>query len=329
MNGEINLKHFLARGYVTKSDRILSLCIPFYHGIIANRVFSQLIKQNSGLSDSQESTIISPYRGNNAVAKKIQIHLQSAPQDAIVAVLVHGSIGELNEIEYSDFDGIILIDTNKIKFTSQLQELRRIIKKTELLFLEQDALQHHGWAIFTTTDLLAFKDHLFPFDLIRNSKCLFPNKEFAVAFHIQSENYQYKLLLKRLCNSILHKINHLQHLKNLYLFKNLLSEIMLLPSAFLQAKNNKSINKRDSFSNFKNEFPGIDTQIIDWSSGIRKNWRQEKLTFKTTLFHQFRKSGITLSFLAPKTPQTIVQQLNEDWKQQVIRLCETLLKNVG
>lgn len=327
MNGEINLKQFLAKGYVTKRDRILAIFIPFYGEIIANRIFSDFKKRLLKNQTSLESTAIAPYQGNNATAKKIQSQFQSTPHDAIAAALVHGSIGDLNEMEYSDFDGILLIDTSKIYNATQLHELRQLIKKTELIFLEQDAIQHHGWAIFTIADLYQFDDHLFPLDIIRKSKCLFPSKEIVLNAAIHSESNQYKILLKSLCASILHKTNHLTTLKNQYIFKNLLSEIMLLPSAFLQAKYYKSIQKRDSFSMFKIDFPDIDAEIFDWSSEIRLHWKQEKITFKTKLFHRFKEAGISLSILAPKTPHTIFNQLNDNWKRRVAVLCESLLKN--
>lgn len=329
MNGEINLKHFLAKGYVTKRDRILSLLIPFYEIILSNRIFSQLKKQHPTARFISESTTIASYQGNNVAAKKIQSQFQAKPNDAIVVALVHGSIGDLNEIAYSDFDGVIIIDTHKIQHATQLHELRQLIKKTELIFLEQDTLQHHGWEIFTLADLLQFEDHLFPYDLIRKSKSLFPNKEIVLEAHINSENDQYKLLLRRLCTSIFYKTKHLHTLKNQYIFKNLLSEIMLLPAAFLQAKYSKSIQKRESFSTFKNEFPDIDPEIFNWSSEIRLKWTQEKMTFNTQLFHRFKDAGIPLSFLAPKTPQTILRQLNESWRQQVVKLCDTLLRNAN
>lgn len=66
---------------------------------------------------------------------------------------MHGSIGDGNEIEYSDFDGILIIDPREIKSAKHLFELHQLIKKTELLFFEQDALQHHGWAIFLLDEL--------------------------------------------------------------------------------------------------------------------------------------------------------------------------------
>jgi hypothetical protein len=329
MNGEINLKHFLAKGYVTKRDRILTFIIPFYGIIIAHRIFSDFEKQKPNAPTTIKCTKINIYRGENPTAKKIQSQLQTTPHDAILAALVHGSIGDLNEIEFSDFDGILLIDTSKIQHALQLHELRQLIKKTESLFLNQDALQHHGWAIFTNAELLQFSDHLFPLDIIIKSKCLFPNEEYVLKAQVFSENEQYKILLKHLCASILRKTNHLNTLKNQYIFKNLLSEIMLLPSAFLQAKNYKSIEKRHSFSTLKKEFSEIDAEILDWSSEIRLNWKQEKLTFKTKLFHRFKDAGILISYLAPKTPETIIHQLNDSWRLRVVKLCENLLKNAA
>jgi hypothetical protein len=328
MNGEITIKHFLARGYVTKRDRFLSLIIPFYSIIIANRIFSCLEKQHPEIPTTSENTVIAPYHGSNSAVHKIQTLLQATPHGAIVAALVHGSIGDLNEIAYSDFDGILLIESSKIQSALQLHELRQLIKKSESIFLEQDALQHHGWAIFTTNDLLQFNDHLFPFNIIRESKCIFPGKEISLNAHIHAESEQYKLLLKRLCASIFHKTKHLHTLKNQYIFKNLLSEIMLLPAAFLQAKYYKPIQKQDSFFALHRDFPDIDTDIINWASEIRLNWKQEKINTKTKLFHRLKDAGLPVNFLAPKTPPTIFEQLNEGWKLRVVQLCESLLKNV-
>jgi hypothetical protein len=95
MNGETTLKHFLARGYVTKRDRILSLIIPFYPIIIANRVFSHVEKQYPEVNAKSENTVIAPYQGRNSAAQKIQSLLQATPHNAIGAALVHGSIGDL------------------------------------------------------------------------------------------------------------------------------------------------------------------------------------------------------------------------------------------
>lgn len=326
MNAERNLKLFLEKGYITKLDRKLSLLLPFYSSQIAKRVFSKINTAAHSHAGSYSQVTPSAYKGDNTVVKLIQQQLQESTLTSIKAAIVHGSIGDGNEIGYSDFDGIVIVDANEIKNVKHLLELHQLIKKTELLFFEQDALQHHGWAIFLLNDLRDFKDHLFPLELIQNGKTIFAADGFTIEAQNTSEKDQYKAVLNNLCSSIVHKASHLSTLRNQYIFKNLLSEIMLLPAAFLQAKYNKTISKKESFSNLKNDFPTIDITILNWASDVRLNWAQDSLNLKTQLFHQFKKAGLPISFLAPKTPENILVQLDEKWKLQVILLCNSLLQ---
>lgn len=326
MNAERNLKLFLEKGYVTKLDRKLSLLLPFYSSQIAKRVFSKINSKSHSYAGSYSQVTPSVYTGNNSVVKLIQQQLQESTLTSIKATIVHGSIGDGNEIKYSDFDGILIVDANEIKNAEHLLELHQLIKKTELLFFEQDALQHHGWALFLLNDLVNFKDHLFPLELIQNGKTLFAADGFTIEAQITSEKEQYKIVLNNLCSSIVYKASHLSTLKNQYIFKNLLSEIMLLPAAFLQAKYYKTISKKESFSQLKNNFPAIDSTLLDWASDVRISWVQEPINFKTHLFHRCKKAGFPISFLAPKTPENILIQLDEKWKHQVILLCNSLLQ---
>ncbi len=326
MNAERNLKLFLEKGYVTKLDRKLSLFFPFYTSQIAKRFFSKINTEKHSHSGSYSKVIPTVYEGNNSVVKLIQKQLSKSSLTSLKAALVHGSIGDGNEIKYSDFDGILIVDANEIKNVEHLLELHQLIKKTELLFFEQDALQHHGWALFLVNDLLNFKEHLFPLDLIQNGKTIFVSDGFTIEAKITSEKEQYKIILNNLCSSIVHKASHLSTLKNQYIFKNLLSEIMLLPAAFLQAKYYKTISKKESFSQLKDNFPAIDSTLLDWASDVRINWVQEPINLKTHLFHRCKKAGFPISFLAPNTPENILVQLDEKWKHQVLLLCHSLLK---
>ncbi|MBP6511150.1 MAG: hypothetical protein KA347_00630 [Bacteroidia bacterium] len=325
MNAERNLKLFLEKGYVTSRDRKLSLLFPFYTSHIAQGVFSKISTKTGSPVDTDSKVTPSVYTGNNTVVRLIQQQFHGSTLTAIKAALVHGSIGDGNEIEYSDFDGILIIDPREIKSAKHLFELHQLIKKTELLFFEQDALQHHGWAIFLLDELRDFKDHLFPLDLIQNGKAIYPSTEITLEARISSDRDQYKILLHNLCTSIIHKASQLSTLRNQYIFKNLLSEIMLLPAAFLQAKYLKSISKKESFSKLKNDFPSIDPTILDWVSEVRLNWTQAPINFKTKVFHRSKKAGFPISFLAPKTSKNILVQLDEKWKQEVTLLCKSLL----
>ncbi|MBK9637305.1 MAG: hypothetical protein IPO63_05660 [Bacteroidetes bacterium] len=115
MNAKKNIKLFLEKGYVTKYDRLLSLIMPFYKSRIANHLFSKIGTEISPTTASFPPLIAAMYTGNNSVVKRIQQQLQEATLPAIKAALVHGSIGDENEIGYSDFDGILILDPREIK----------------------------------------------------------------------------------------------------------------------------------------------------------------------------------------------------------------------
>ncbi|MFN0187744.1 MAG: hypothetical protein ACKVQV_03505 [Bacteroidia bacterium] len=325
MNAERNLKLYLEKGYVTKQDRKLLLFLLFYSFQIAKRVFSKINNETKASSGTTSPLTPAAYTGRNSVIKLIQQRLQESSLSSIKAAIVHGSIGDGNEISYSDLDGILIIDPKEIRSAKHLFELHQLIKKTEELFFKQDALQHHGWAIFLMNDFLDFKDHLFPIDLIQNGKTFYAAKGLSLEVRVSSERDQYQIVLQNLCTSIAHKTSHLSTLKNQYIFKNLLSEIMLLPAAFLQAQYSKTISKKESYSILKSDFPAMDSTILDWASDIRKNWVQDPINYKTQLFHQFKRAGFPISFLAPNTPENIRVQLDESWKNKVITLCNSLL----
>lgn len=326
MTNDLKIMRYLEKGFTSRSGKILSLIGNPYSFYLAKKLYA---------SHSPTDTIISPvginitvpaYQGKNACALAIQKVLSSTNHPCIKAAIVHGSIGDENEIPYSDFDGILLIDTAALENAKQLYSLRALIKKTEALFLAQDALQHHGWTLLTTDDLSFFKDHQHPLHLLEYGKVVFPSNSFTFRATVSSEKSQYAYFLKNLCASILRKCQTLTDFKNQYLFKNLLSEIMLLPAAFIQSQKGASVLKKESFEKFKKEYPEINFDLIDEVSALRRSWEQQPVSRKTRWFHTLKELGILVSFLVPKTPDHLLQKVDTAFKRRVIDFCEMLLK---
>jgi len=325
MNDKGVLKTYLKKGFINKMDRIFTFIAPNYSLKIAKRIFSDYKSEEFVTTESTKTINFSYYKGNNECAKIIKNLIEARPHPSIKAALVHGSIADENDISYSDFDGILLIDSSKIKNASQLFELRSVIAKTEQIMYSQDALQHHGWEIFTLEELLQFKDHAFPLDLILEVKTLYFSGEPMIDVKSKSLVSEYPKSLESICHSLKRKCESGNFDRDAYYFKNLMSEIMLLPALFLQAKRGKSILKKDSFSEIKRSYPNINISLIDQVSHIRLGWTQEEIKFRTQMFHRFRKAGIYLSFLAPQVSEEIKAFCGKNLALEIGKLCDELL----
>ncbi len=328
MLNDLQIKQYLEKGFNSKSGRFLRIFGKPYQRILAHKIFSKSPSIIENKKNTEYKFTIHQYHGKNRCAIALKELFLNSNHPAIVTVIVHGSIADENEICYSDFDGILVIDTTEIKSANSLYKLRELIKKTKKIIFQQDALQHHGWMILTKQDLLHFEDQLHPLHLLQKGSVLFPTKSITLQASICSKRHQYKNQLIKLETSILKKCHNLKELKNQYLLKNLLSEIMLLPVTFLQAQKGTSIQKKESFELLKSEYPDINLSLIDSVSLMRIQWTQKKVNSKTKLFHFLKESGISTPFLAPKTPKRIYQQLNETWKTQILELCENLIKKL-
>ncbi|MBK9319323.1 MAG: hypothetical protein IPM91_11160 [Bacteroidetes bacterium] len=323
MKAEDFIRLYLEKGSVKKADRAISLIIKNYTSRdIEERVLQSI--PSASRTNHIFTTTIQPeiYTGKNPVVKDIVSRFSEAKSAAIVMVLVHGSISTSEEINYSDFDGIILIDESKLTGAGELQQLRKLIAGTEQLMFRQDALQHHGWKVFLRNDFSDYPDAEFPLELLRTGKIIYPAQASPIKVNIVNTHQHYKNSFDSILQSIKKKCR--KPPSDLFKFKILCSEIMLLPALFLQAMHNKTHSKKESFDHLKSQFPTIKTELIDQVSTLRHQWKQPEFNFTLSAFHTFRKSGIYLEALAPAIPEEIRKELNPDWYGRVSLLCDHL-----
>ncbi len=323
MRAEDFLRIYLEKGSVKKADRLLGLFIKNYTSRDIEKQVLETISTTSRINHLFNATIQPEmYKGNNPVVKDIVSRFSTVKSEAIVLVLVHGSLSTSEEINYSDFDGIILIDESKITGVGELKQLRKLIAGTEQLMFRQDALQHHGWKLFLRSDFSDYPDAEFPLELLSTGKIIYPAYASPIKVNIVDTHQHYKNSFDSILQSIKKKC--LKPPSDLFKFKILCSEIMLLPALFLQAMHNKTYSKKESFDQLKSQFPTIKTELIDQVSTLRYQWKQPEFNYTLSIFHAFRKSGIYLQALAPALPEEIRNEITPDWYRRVSRLCDHL-----
>lgn len=323
MTPEDRIKRFLEKGSSQKRERLIQL---FYTHYINRKVLDQSIRNlkeaTFSIPSHGETIEVTSYKGTNNTAVKIASLFNQLKPPAVLHVIVHGSISSNDEINYSDFDGILIIDEQKIESINDIIKLRKLIVQTEELMYEQDALQHHGWKIFLRKDFANYPDDDFPLDLIKTGTTIYPVQSPAIRATIKTAFLHYERGFYSLTNSILKKCSNKP--KDLFAFKVLCSEIMLLPAFFLQAIWKKTVAKKESFSLMHQFFILPNQDIIEQVSQWRSTWQQPEMNAVLHLFHTLRKSGIYIPTLAPDIPSNIKSELTADWYHKTEMLCKTL-----
>jgi hypothetical protein len=226
--------------------------------------------------------------------KKLSYLIKKKYPRLFVAVLAHGSVGSNEIVSYSDFDGLLIVKNNY----KNSRFLKKFKKESLRLIYEFDALQHHGWFEMYEEDLLQFPQTYFPYELFEHASLIYPEKvEFEITF---PEKINYSDPFYNLCASLNRKIQQNFYPKNSYQLKSYLSEIMLLPTLYLQSKYQKGIFKKHSFTLIQSHFSQELLTPVVMASKWRLEWRQKQLSNAQKLLLQL-------------LPISIFRKLNEKY----------------
>ena len=272
------------------------------------------MKKNKNIKKNIE---IYPYGYDFKLVNKLKSLIKKSYTELFDAVIVHGSVSTNEIINYSDFDGLLIL---KDEFENT-ESFKKFIRESHFLIFDFDPLQHHSWFIIKKSQLKNYDPTYFPIELFKYSKTIFP--EDKIQFKIQlNKNINYLEPFDKLSNSIKKNIYSSNYLKNSYELKSLLSQIMLLPSFYLQAKLNVGVYKKESFELAKYDFDDLLWYPIALSSEIRSIWSYEINWFQKMLSIS-NNNIIKLLYkrkLAPKINHKIKILLTKQFKISVIRL---------
>lgn len=266
------LIRYLEHGCLSKADRLRAIFdVERIERVNASRIFS---RQEPTVNQGYCRIPLDVLRTPDTVSQQILSYLQATAHPAIEAAIVHGSVATKEIVAYSDYDAVLVIEPGKIASAEELFSLRKIIRETNELMRQQDALQHHGWQVILVPQFNEYPDDQFPIIALQSGAVLYPQSSYTLAFKFSLAKQQYKSGFNRLADSIEKKISSGSYLSSFYAFKNLISEFLLLPAVYIQAKTNVGVEKKDSFQLIHETYQHINWQFLDEVSALRSAWTQ-------------------------------------------------------
>tara|TARA_Y100000591_G_C21802835_1_gene683101 strand:+ start:134 stop:853 length:720 start_codon:yes stop_codon:yes gene_type:complete len=238
---------------------------------------------------------------------------------------VHGSISSNEIVPYSDFDGLIIL---KDRY-NQSKEIMRFLKQSNKIIHHFDPLQHHDWFIISKSELSSYDNTFLPIEVLSNSKLIYPDINLKLKITLK-ENLDYTSPFHKLVNSLRYKTNIKNYPRNSYQLKSYISEILLLPCIYLQAKHEKGISKKESFPLAASDFKNSEWVVIDIASQIRKNWKFDINIFQRKMAKSNYKIIKTLykKLLAPKIDMQIKNLIPQNFNFLIENLIKKMCENL-
>ena len=274
-NFQDRLAQYINTGSLSKADYLLrgiSVKWTFKKNskyFISN--YCRYIKKRPELQAEPDVVEIQPYRGSNPFVLHMMKYLSRWLRNDLVGAFVHGSLATYEEIAYSDFDALVIIKNEVFSDAARLANTAYLLNRALRIMFAYDPLQHHGWFVLTEQDLKNYKGESLPVAVFPYMKSLLPGKNLL---HIcmNKSGPRSPALFDNLAASTVGKLQAAHYPRNLYDLKSLLSQFMLLPAAYIQARDGHGIFKRESFIEAARDFSRQEWKVMDEVSSIRRNW---------------------------------------------------------
>jgi hypothetical protein len=265
------LSKYVNGGVLSRFDKMICVFGP----AILLRKNAAKMQQAVVASDRPSKSItISPYAGTNEHVLSMREYLARHLEADLAAAFVHGSLGTYEEIPYSDFDGLVIIRDEVFRDTGRLADVAKKLYDARKIMLECDPLQHHGWFVLNENSLLDYPEAYFPLVLLEHAKSILHEGEATIRIQ-PGDNADFRKPFFNLCNSLDRKLDGYQLPGNIYEVKNLLSEFMLLPAFYVQARDKMGVFKKQSFDLARKDFTAEQWKAMDDISFLRNNWKVE------------------------------------------------------
>lgn len=331
------LNNFMNRGYigfVGRAVSLFSLSLSTRMGARDisrefHRVRAALSKRPLEVQTRRHTVDIKPYIGECSCVYEVQSILRPFHNN-LVAAFCHGSVATDEIIPYSDFDGALIIKDTVVASNSKLASLARGLIESRVKMNTFDPLQHHGWIVTTETDLDFYCEAYFPVSLFAEAKALIPAQGLGLCLQLRNSQSEFLAAFDNLSSVLLRRFEGGTEFKNSYEAKAVLSQLMLIPALFLQAKRLRSCSKAESFAIAKEYFDDEIWRIMDEVSAIRANWQLDDLNRISRVAARLRSwRPILLSRFAPRLAPETAQQISELRAVDILRLLREMRNVVG
>lgn len=316
------LDAYVNGGCFSRADKVCSILserLPFTRN--AARVCGAHHDFRTALGDYRgpaTTVSIAPYRGQNQFVRRMTEYLDGAFRNELVGAYVHGSLATEEEIEYSDFDALVIIRDHVFQQASALADVALRLSRARTIMLESDPLQHHGWFVLTESDLRFHSDATFPQALFAECRSLMSAGANDLALTPRPSTNETRAVFNQLASSCLQMIRRRPLPVTAYQTKCMLSQFMLLPALYLQTRDGDGIAKKRSFEVARLDFTPQEWTCMDHVSAIRERWHIPMSRFDRMVLQRSAlvRTTVTKS-VSPKTPENIQVQLTPQLLEQM------------
>jgi hypothetical protein len=263
-----NLSKYLSFGYTNRISKYLSVVLP--DRLIFSLFVENHISKKNAIQNNIFTIELQSLKSSSPITEELKAICNSYNFEKSIALVVFGSIASEELTNYSDFDGALIYDEREFINHTSIINLKRLTEKINLTAHLQDCLQHHGILVIGKNELIENSDEVIN-NLIIESKFIYGASEINLSKYSKAD---YGRTLKKLVHSIQKKIIQEHLWENQYFFKNMLSELLLLPCSYLQYQNKKYISKKDSFEEIKSKIQPNELALVNKLENIRNNWKQ-------------------------------------------------------
>jgi hypothetical protein len=252
------------------------------------------------------------YDGGNPQARTLMGELGTL-EPFLAGAYVHGSVATGEEIAYSDFDALVILRDAALGSPATLARVALRLGALRRRMFEYDPLQHHGWFVLAESDLHNYCEAWFPSVLFRHSRSLLPVVGTRVTIRPRDSAVEYRAAFADLAASTLRRIEVGPPSGNAYALKGLLSQFMLLPSLYLQARDGTAVFKRESFALAAMDFPADLWRAMERVSAARLAWQYELSALQRYLLtHRVAQRRLVTRWLRPTTTAALRAMLPPD-----------------
>lgn len=247
----------------------------------------------------------------------------------LAGACVHGSLADGTQVAYSDFDGLVILRHEAFAHPDRLRGICMTLRGLERPMLALDPLQHHGWFVLTEADLAWHCEAYFPAALFRHARWLLPG-DGEVRLRRRDSRAETRAAFVGLAEAVRRKASRSAPATDMYALKSLLSQFMLLPALYLQARDGHGVYKRDSFALARPDFAPALWAPMDEVSAIRRDWHYDLEPWRRALLTRWPAGRrLTTRACPPPIPAAIRARLTPSLWAGMARLAGTMGERAG
>lgn len=325
-------ERYINDGCTSRRDLIVSVVFPALPFRLNARSLIREIQDARALplqSWAEQILQLEPYSGDNVAVLRMTAYLQAHLSGDLAGAYILGSLGTGEEIAYSDFDALAIIRDEVFDDAQRLSRVGHLLSRARRIMFEHDPLQHHGWFVITEAELQHYHEDYLPLEVLAHGKALIPSEVHSLRIR-ELPPLSATMSFLKLAAAVQRRTDPGRHPRNLYQLKGFLSEVMLLPARYVQARDGRGVFKKRSFDLAKSDFTSDEWRVMETASRIRTEWLQPVTGLRRSLLVSCRP-GIrkVVSRFAPEIPAAWGRTISPGFYDDVARLVRIMKGRVA